>query len=44
MNYKRKPLIYRSVLAVLALLASLPAMAAPAERGDLAFFGENPTA
>jgi soluble lytic murein transglycosylase len=37
MNYKRKPLIYRSVLAVLALLASLPAMAAPAERGDLAF-------
>ncbi|MBI5108845.1 MAG: lytic transglycosylase domain-containing protein [Rhodocyclales bacterium] len=37
MNYKRKPPLSRSALALLVLLASLPAMAAPAERGDLAF-------
>jgi soluble lytic murein transglycosylase len=37
MNYKRKPPVSRSALALLVLLASLPASAAPAERGDLAF-------
>ncbi len=37
MNYKRNPLVRRGALTLLALCAALPAMAAPAERGDLAF-------
>ena len=37
MNYKRKPLFHRGALTLLALLAVPPALAAPADRGDLAF-------
>lgn len=37
MNYKRKPLAYRAALALLALSASLPAIAASTDRGDAAF-------
>jgi hypothetical protein len=37
MNYKRNPLVRRGALTLLALFVALPAEAAPAERGDLAF-------
>ncbi len=37
MNYKRNPLLRRGALTLLTVFAALPAMAAPAERGDLAF-------